>query len=142
MRLVQWNPTRSLVSPSWDMDRFCNNVNRETWESDTTWRPAADVMEEKDAYFVNVEVPGLEKDDIKISFENHVLTLSGERKLEHEEDNDNYRRIERSYGKFERSFRLPQEVKAEEIKANYKNGVLSVEIPKSERVLPKQIEIK
>ena len=142
MTLVRWNPVRSMVSPSWDVDRFFNRFDREDWNNDLTWRPAVDVTEKEDGYLVHAELPGLNKDDVKISFENNVLTLSGEKKLEHEENKDNYHRVERAYGKFERSFRLPEGVNAEAIKASYKNGVLTVDIPKSEKAKPKEIEIK
>ena len=133
---------RSVMSPTWDVDRFFNDLERRLWDTDTTWRPAVDVTENKKAYVVSAELPGLKKDDIHISFENDMLILSGERKMEHEEKKDSFHRIERAYGKFERSFRLPDDVDVEAIKANYKNGVLTIEIPKSEKALPKQIEIK
>jgi HSP20 family protein len=142
MTMLRWNPVRSLVSPSWDVDRFFSNFENELFNNDTTWRPAVDVNETKDAYLLNAELPGMTKEDIKISFDNNLLTLAGEKKLEHEENKENYFRVERAYGKFERSFRLPEGVNADQIKANYKNGVLSLEIPKSEKVKPKEIEIK
>mgnify|MGYP003702519901 CR=1 FL=1 len=143
MTMLRWNPVRSLVSPSWDVDRFFNQFEHEDRNEDATWRPAVDVAENEAGYLVNAELAGLNKEDVKISFENNVLTLSGEKKLEqHEENKDNYYRVERAYGKFERSFRLPEGVNAEAIKASFKNGVLTVDIPKSEKAKPKEIEIK
>lgn len=105
-----------------------------------TWAPAVDVAEETDKIVVKVEVPGMNEKDLKVSFEDGVLTISGERLFERKEDR-NYHRIERTYGTFERTFSLPRSVDAAKISANYVNGVLEVEIPKLEEAKPKQIAI-
>jgi HSP20 family protein len=139
--LTKWYPNRNLVSLPEEIDRFFNNWGLDSKDCDCVWAPSVDVAESEKQYEIVAEVPGLKKEDIKISFENGLLTLSGERKQETGEKERNYHRIERSYGKFERSFRLPEEVDSEAIKANYKNGVLKLEIPKTEKALPKQIAI-
>ena len=139
--LTLWNPNRRLVSLPNEIDRFFNNWGFNPDNSDCVWCPTVDVVESEKNYEIIAEVPGLKKDEIHIAVEDGYLTLSGEKKQENESKDKNYHRVERSYGKFERSFRLPKEVDAEAIKANYKNGILKVEIPKTEKALPKQIAI-
>ena len=106
------------------------------------WSPAVDVAEHENNYLVNVELPGIGKDDVKITMRENVLTIEGEKKAENETKDKNYHRVERSFGKFQRSFSLPKNVKSDAIEAEYKDGVLSVSIPKAEEVKPKQIEVK
>ncbi|MBN1783209.1 Hsp20/alpha crystallin family protein [bacterium] len=139
--LTRWNPNRRLVSLPNEIDRFFSNWGYNAENTDCVWAPTVDVVESDKNFELVADVPGLKKEDIHIAIEDGYLTLSGEKKQEKEEDGKNYHRVERSYGKFERSFRLPKEVDAEAIKANYKNGVLRVEIPKTEKVQPKQIAI-
>ena len=139
--LTLWNPNRRLVSLPNEINRFFNNWGFDPEHSDSVWCPTVDVVESEKNYEIVAEVPGLKKDEIHIAVEDGYLILSGEKKQENESKDKNYHRIERSYGKFERSFLLPKEVNAEAIKANYKNGILRVEIPKTEKALPKQIAI-
>jgi len=110
--------------------------------SSRSWYPNIDVVENDDAYEVRAELPGLEKEDVKISLNNNVLTLRGEKKNEAEKKGANYHRIERSFGGFERSFTLPGSVKSEAIEAKFADGVLSVVIPKLEESKPKMIDIR
>ena len=105
-----------------------------------TWAPAVDVAEEKDRILVRVEVPGVKESDLKLSFEDGVLTVSGERQFERK-DNRNYHRIERTYGAFTRTFSLPRTVDANSISAQYRDGILEIDIPKLEEAMPKQIQI-
>jgi HSP20 family protein len=105
-----------------------------------TWNPPVDVIEEKDRIFVKVEVPGIEEKDLKVVFEDGMLTISGERQFEQKDDR-NYHRIERAYGSFIRSFTLPRTVDGAQIAASYRSGVLEVVIPKREDSKPKQIQI-
>ena len=105
-----------------------------------TWAPPVDVAEETDKIMVKVEVPGIDEKDLKVHFEDGVLTVSGERQFERK-DTRNYHRIERTYGTFTRTFSLPRSVDANAIVANYRNGVLEIEIPKKEEAKPKQIAI-
>jgi HSP20 family protein len=105
-----------------------------------TWAPAVDVAEDTDRILVKVEVPGMEEKDLKINFEDGLLTVSGERHFERREDRS-YHRIERAYGSFVRTFSLPRSVDAGKISAQYRNGVLEIEIPKREESKPRQIQI-
>jgi HSP20 family protein len=107
-----------------------------------SFTPAVDVVEQDSAYVLKAEVPGLAPNELEITVENDVLTLKGERKHEHEENRGGYRRVERSYGSFTRSFVLPQGTNAEAIEAKAENGVLSVTIPKPATATPRKIEIK
>jgi HSP20 family protein len=141
MSLIKWSPYRNLISLPDEIDHFFNGFGLDLNASDSVWSPSVDISETDDQYEVKAEIPGLKKEDIKLSVEDNVLTLSGERKYEKETEKKNYRRLERAYGRFERSFRLPKEVNVEKIKANYENGVLTVEIPKADAVKPKEIAV-
>jgi HSP20 family protein len=105
-----------------------------------TWAPAVDVAEETDKILVRVEVPGMKQEDLKVNFEDGLLSVSGERQFERNESR-NYHRIERTYGSFVRTFSLPRSVDAGKIAANYRDGILEIEIPKLEEAKPKQIAI-
>lgn len=104
------------------------------------WNPPVDVVEENGSIFVKVEVPGVDEKDLRVMFEDGVLTVSGERQFERKDDR-NYHRIERAYGSFTRTFTLPRSADGAQIKADYRSGVLEIEIPKKEESLPKQIRI-
>jgi len=107
-----------------------------------SWSPAVDIRETEEALTLFAEIPGIAKDDVHLSIENGRLTLSGERKFEKDTKEENYHRIERTYGSFTRSFSLPKNVDTTQAKATFKDGVLTVELPKSEEAKPRQIEIK
>jgi HSP20 family protein len=108
----------------------------------TRW-PEVDVVEDEKSYLLRADMPGLEKKDISVTVENGVLSISGEKKEERKEQKDGrFTYYERSYGKFNRSFNLPEHVDAEHIEANYKNGVLELKINKTEKAKPKEIEVK
>ena len=104
--------------------------------------PAVDIKETEDEYTITAELPGIKKEDVHIELKNGLLTISGERKFEHEEKKENYTRIERSYGAFRRTFNVPEHVKEDKIEAIYKDGLLTVKLPKGEAVKPKEIEVK
>lgn len=106
------------------------------------WVPAVDVFEDKDAVRIAVEVPGVNPDDIKISLEQNVLTISGEKQQVSEENTERVHRYERAYGSFTRSFTLPSSVDVDRIEAHTDNGVLSIMIPKAEKAKPRQIQVK
>ncbi|MCH7472823.1 Hsp20/alpha crystallin family protein [bacterium] len=110
--------------------------------ADGVWSPAVDVAESDDSFVVMAELPGMKKEDISIELENNVLSLKGERRFETKEEGENYHSIERSYGSFCRSFKLPKNVEGDAISAEYKDGVLKVTLPKKEEVKPKKVEIK
>ena len=105
------------------------------------WTPLADITEDDKEYLIKTELPEMKKEDVKVTVENGVLTISGERKFEKEEKNKKYHRVERGYGTFMRSFTLPDDADASKIKADFKNGLLKVHLPKSEHAKPKQIEV-
>jgi len=106
------------------------------------WEPNIDIYEDKDKVTVKAELPGMKKEDINVSLENKTLMISGERKDEEEhKEGDNYR-AERFFGRFQRTITLPSLVNADQIKGNYKDGVLTIELPKSEEAKPKQIDIQ
>jgi HSP20 family protein len=103
--------------------------------------PAVDMFDDDDKIVIKAELPGMDKKDISVDIENRVLTLSGERNYDNEVKEDNYYRRERAYGRFKRAFNLPADVDSDQIKADFKDGVLKVEIPKPEEQKPKQITV-
>lgn len=109
--------------------------------SNRNWLPAVDVAENPEALLIHAELPGLSKEDVEITLENNVLTLKGERKFEKDVKEENYHRIERSYGLFARSFTLPPNVKTEASEATFKDGVLTIRLPKVEEAKPRKITI-
>jgi HSP20 family protein len=106
------------------------------------WIPRVDVVEQEKEYQIDVELPGMKKDEIKVSVEDRVLSISGERKSEKEEKGKKYQRIERSYGTFMRSFTLPEDASGEKLHADFQEGILKVHIPKEEGAKTKAIEVK
>ncbi|MEA2489665.1 MAG: hypothetical protein QOH21_1457 [Acidobacteriota bacterium] len=106
----------------------------------TGWNPPVDITEENETLFVRVEVPGVNEKDLRVAFEDGVLTVSGERQFE-QKDERNYHRIERAYGSFTRTFSLPRSVDGNKILASYRDGILEISIPKKEEARPKQIQI-
>lgn len=156
--ITRWNPFRT---ESWDpfkeledfeqrlASRFglaLGKPNEEGAEAITVaeWAPLVDITEDEKEFLFKAELPGLKKEEIKVAVNDGVLTVSGERKTEKEEKTKRYHRVERAYGKFERSFALPEKADAAKIAADFKDGVLQVHLPKSENLNPaaKQIEIK
>ncbi len=105
------------------------------------WTPLADITEDDREYVIKAELPELRKEDVKVTVENGVLTISGERKFENEEKNKKYHRVERGYGSFVRTFALPEDADADKVKAVFKHGMLEVHLPKNEKAKPKQIEV-
>jgi len=146
MTLVKYNPTQNLFGLKSNMDRLLDEffgLDKGVWpESTLNVVPAVDLEETEDAFKISAELPGMTKKDIKITLENNVLSISGEKKAETEQKDKNYHRVERSYGKFHRAFELPGIVNRDQIEADYKEGILSVIVPKAEEAKPKQIEIK
>lgn len=148
MTLIKWRPVNNFAAEFVNMqreidrmfDRFHGGMidNGET----STWLPAIDVVENQDDYVVKAELPGVDKNDVKITVHNDVLTIRGEKKSEKEEKENSYHRIERSFGVFQRSFALPKPVQNEKIEASYDNGVLTVRLPKVKEAKPKEIEVK
>ncbi|MDR3377735.1 MAG: Hsp20/alpha crystallin family protein [Verrucomicrobiae bacterium] len=106
-----------------------------------TWSPALDIQENKDAYTLNVELPGMKREDITVSIQNDALVISGERKAETVSEGTEIHRQERFYGKFSRTLTLPAAVSGDQVKASYKEGVLTVTLPKAEEAKPRQITV-
>jgi HSP20 family protein len=106
------------------------------------WAPSVDIIEDEKEWLVKADLPEVKKEDVKVTVENGVLTITGERKLEKEEKDRKYHRVERSYGSFYRSFTLPDAADSPKVSAEFKEGVLKVHLPKSEKAKPKAIEVK
>jgi HSP20 family protein len=143
--LTPWRPFGELSSLRREMDRLWENFFGERplgrmWERE--WAPSLDMSETKDNYVVKAEVPGIDAKHIDISLTGDVLTIKGEKMQEKEEKEEDYHLVERSYGSFSRSVRIPAEVESNKIKASYKNGILAITLPKSEKVKAKEVKIK
>jgi HSP20 family protein len=143
--LTPWRPMRELTTLRDEMDRLWDRMFR-GWPTTefprTEWIPTFDVSETKDSVVVKAEVPGMDPKDIDISLADGILTLKGEKKQEREEKEENYYLTESSYGSFSRSIRLPHEVQGDKVKANCKNGILKITMPKSEEAKKKEIKVK
>lgn len=146
MDLIHWKPFREVSRLRSEMDRLWDDYfgpgRRALKPMEEAWLPAVDVSETGDKITVKAEIPGMEAKDIDISMVGDTLTIKGEKKAEHEEKEENYHLVERSYGSFSRAMKLPVAVDPEKVEATYKNGVLTVVLPKKEEVKPKAIEIK
>lgn len=143
MTLVRWNPSREFDLVRSDIDRVfdaffgarpSNGVTRR-------WTPAMDLVETDGDLVLKADLPGLEKDDVTIEVKDDVLTISGERKAEHEDRRDDYHRVERSYGSFSRSLSLPQGIDADKVQADFNKGVLEVRVPKPAERKPHRVQI-
>ena len=146
MDLIQWKPFREVSRLRSEMDRLWDDYfgpgRRALRPMEEDWMPAVDVSETGDKITIKAEVPGMEAKDIEIAMVGDTLTIKGEKKLEREEKEENFHTVERSYGSFTRAMKLPATVDADKVEASYKNGVLTVVLPKKEEVKPKAIEIK
>ena len=141
-RFERFDPFEELATMRNRMDRMLRNLDVTPELVTTDWAPAADVIETKDAILIKAEIPGMTEKDIHVTFENGTLTIRGERTQEKETEEKNFRRVERTYGKFIRSFTLPPNVDDKKIAASYNNGLLEVEIPKKEEARPKSINVE
>ena len=145
MAVIRWDPFRELSTLQDRMNRLFEEANGGSrgGEPPTTsaWSPAVDIHETETHIVVKAEVPGLERDDIELGLENNVLTLKGDRRFEKNTTEENYHRIERAYGSFSRSFSIPTVVDEEKISADYKEGVLTITLTKTEKAKAKQIAI-
>lgn len=140
--LTRWDPMRDVQRMQEEMSRlFDDRLTGRTGES-VGWTPKVDIYEDDEGVVLRFELAGVDPNDVEVRFENGVLTLRGERKLEREEKRENYHRLELSYGTFTRSFSLPGTIDAEHIKADSKNGILAVQLPKKPEAKPKSIQIK
>jgi HSP20 family protein len=140
--LNRWEPFSSSAGLESQVNRIFGELIGRTQESNlTTWAPAVDIFESEHELIVKADLPDVKPEELDIRVENNILTIRGERKFEKKVDEKNYLRVERSYGSFARSFSLANTVNSEAIKADYKDGVLTLTIPKREEAKPKQIKV-
>jgi HSP20 family protein len=149
MALVRWEPVRELTSLQNEMNRLFNTFfdtpstgGNGNGGSLRRWIPAMDLVETDDHFVLKADLPGLDESDVNIEVEDNVLTVSGERKAEHEDNREGYVRVERAYGSFRRSLTLPEGVDAEAVTASFEKGVLQVSIPKPEQRKPRKVAIQ
>lgn len=152
MTLVKFNPMRDLVDFERQFNKMFNsfenrfgisrNKDEENEYENAVWMPLTDIYEDKEKYTLKLDLPGIKKDDVKISFVDNKLSISGERSQESEHKDSKCHRIERSFGRYYRSFNLPENVQSDKINAEFKDGQLTISVPKAEEAKPKEIEIK
>lgn len=146
--LTRWNPFLEMeelqkrLSPVYELSPLRQGPSAGDADGRTVWTPAVDVIEDEKEYLIKVELPGVTKDNVKVSIENGTLTISGERQAEPPGATQTVHRRERLYGHFVRSFGLPDDADAQQINAAYKDGVLLVQLAKSEKAQPRKIEVK
>ena len=148
--LSRWNPFREMddmqrrMSSLLELSPFRRNslTSDEENISVPEWAPLVDIAEDSNGYLIKVELPEVRKDDVKVTVDGGTLTIAGERKGEKEEKGRKFHRIERYYGRFERSFSIPDDAETNNVKAEFKDGVLRVSLAKSEKARPKQVEVK
>lgn len=142
MNLVRWDPFRELDAIQARLNRSFGEYIGNDELSLTDWAPAVDVQETDKEYLVKADLPEVKKEDVKVQYEDGMLTVEGERKQEKEEKDKKFHRIERRYGKFVRRFSMPSEIDGTKVSAEFKEGVLNVHLPKSAGVTPKTITVK
>ncbi|MBZ0200075.1 MAG: Hsp20/alpha crystallin family protein [Ignavibacteriaceae bacterium] len=150
MSLIKWNSERELLNIEKEFSRmfnlFGNRFGLSKSEEDeyglAEWAPLTDIYEDDESYKLKVDLPGIKKDDVRISYSDGQLSISGERKQESETKNSKHHRVERTFGKYYRSFALPKKIMEEKIDAEFKDGQLVINIPKSEEAKSRQLEIK
>jgi len=151
MSIVRWNPARELLNMEREFNKLFNVFGRRVGLSESeakdeyenaVWMPLTDIKEDKDNYFVMLDLPGVSKNEVKVSYADGQLSISGERKQEKDSSDSRFHRVERVYGRYYRSFTLPQQVREDKIEAEFKDGQLTVIVPKAEEAKPKELEIK
>ena len=148
MAITRWRPARELRP--WNgmleftpMSRMLEDFfGGARGEETMFWGPNVDIMDNDDSYEIHAELPGVKQEDVKLTLNNNVLTVSGEKKQEVKEDRDNVVRVERSYGRFERSFSLPTTVQSDKVRASFSDGVLHITLPKAEQAKARTINIE
>lgn len=146
MNIVKFDPFKELEDVSSRLSRmFGRPLGRLDANSDmlamVDWTPSADISETDTAYLIKADIPGVKKEDVKVTIQEGMLTIQGERKMEKEEEDKKFHRIERSYGSFMRSFRLPDDADESAVKAEFKDGMLNVTVTKSAKAKPKSINV-
>ncbi len=143
MKLTRWAPRRDALDLKNEMD----NIFRDFFEGypqtrESNWAPQVDIHEDENSYVFTADLPGVKKEDIKLTTHNNTLSISGNKAIEREDKEKNYHRIERFSGTYERSFQLPTTADLEKVEAKYKDGVLEILVPKKEESKKKEIEVK
>jgi HSP20 family protein len=147
MALIRWEPAAELNTIQNEMNRLFNTFFEQSAPAgrggapSTRWIPAMDLVETADQYVLFADLPGLSDDDLNVQLEDNVLTISGERKAQHEQNEEGYYRIERAFGNFTRSLTLPEGVDPDGVQAHFARGVLEIRIPKPEQTKPRQVQI-
>lgn len=145
MNIIRWDPFRDLATLRERMNRLFEEAYTSRGEEKdmvaSTWNPSVDIYEKENELVLKAELPGIDENDIEIKIEDNTITLKGDRKFEKETKEENYHRIERSYGSFYRSFTLPQNIDQENIKAESENGILKITMPKKAELKPKKVKI-
>ena len=141
--ITRWEPFRNISTLQEQVNRLFDSSFKGNGDNSTltTWAPAVDIYETENELVLKADLPDIDEKNLDIRVENNMLTIRGERKFEQKVNEDNYLRIERTYGSFSRSFSLPSTVNTEAIKADYKNGVLTVQLPKRAESKPKQVKV-
>lgn len=142
LMMNRWEPFRDIARLQDEMSRLFDSRLSYNGTESVGWTPAVDIYEDEEGVTLRAELAGVEPKDVDVRFENGVLTLRGERKLEQEDKRENYHRVERSYGTFTRSFALPGTVDAERIRAESRNGILTIVVPKRSEAKPRAIQVK
>jgi HSP20 family protein len=147
MTLVRWNPMRpvqDVFSLENEMSRLFQDLSSRVQEGETpsVWAPRVDIEEDKESYLLKAELPGMKLEDIKITLNENQLVIRGEKRREVESNDKTYHRVERVYGSFERAFTLTKRVASDKIDAIYRDGVLTVRVPKAEEAKAREIQIK
>jgi len=146
MTIVRWNPRRDMLGLRDEMDQIFGNFfgwpKRYVERNELGWTPRVNVRELDDKFMLTAEIPGMAKDDIKVEVQDHQLMITGEKKLQDDKNGKDYHVCEICYGKFERTFTLPDNVDTKKIDAEYKDGILNLAIPKTEEAKPKEIKVK
>lgn len=152
MAIVRWNPSKELLNIEREFNRmfhslgnrfgFGNGDETEREYESAVWSPLSDIYEDQDSYILTMDLPGIKKEGVKISYVDGQLNISGERKQEKENRDGTYHRVERNYGKYFRTFTLPKKIKEDKINAEFTDGQLTITVPKAEEAKPKEIDIK
>jgi HSP20 family protein len=147
MALIRWDPFREMSALQERMNRLFSDVRAQAPVRGEeivqgAWIPAADIFETNEAIVLKAELPGITAQDISVEVKDNTLTLKGEKKFEKEVKEENYHRVERSYGSFQRAFTLPGTIHQEKVKAKFKDGILEITLPKVEEAKPKQVKVE
>ena len=146
MALIRWDPFREMSALQERMNRLFSDVRAQAPVRGEeivqgAWIPAVDIFETNEAIVLKAELPGITAQDISVEVKDNTLTLKGEKKFEKEVKEENYHRVERSYGSFQRAFTLPGTIQQEKVKAKFKDGILEITLPKVEEAKPKQVKV-